>query len=233
MTDYSLLPDNKSPLERGLELAFTTLLYDIKNPYPSLLDAKKTPEKVLPYIANDKGVIGWGSYDTDDDRRNICSLAWVVRRYAGTKYGIRSALSSMGFESEITSWHESNGSPYELAIRVFAESKPINQNVSKEIAEAISQSVSERDVTSITVALSSKAYEHAHSSSQCGYISESYPFSVSELSVDQPLHWSGSFFESSVSTVYPEEAVSLSDELHMCVSAAFSFGFISEVYPAE
>ncbi|MBF4270142.1 phage tail protein I, partial [Vibrio anguillarum] len=33
---YSLLPDNRSSLERGLEEAFSDLLYEVPSPYPIL-----------------------------------------------------------------------------------------------------------------------------------------------------------------------------------------------------
>ena len=56
---YSLLPDNRSPLERGLELAFTELLTSMVSPFPDLLNAHKTPTHMLPYLAQDRGVLEW------------------------------------------------------------------------------------------------------------------------------------------------------------------------------
>ena len=51
----SLLPDNSSAIERGLEAAFADLLEAIAPPFPELLDPQRTPGQALTYLAADRG----------------------------------------------------------------------------------------------------------------------------------------------------------------------------------
>ena len=151
---YSLLPDNRSLLEKGLENAFSDLLYDIPSHYPALLDANKTPVSMLPYLAQERSVVGWNSDDTEQVKRQIITSAWEVRRLSGTRAGIRLSLQALDFESTITPWYQSDfeHSPYTLSVEAFhKDNHTISEADARRIISQITETKSCRDAISLSL----------------------------------------------------------------------------------
>lgn len=151
---YSVLPDNRSALERGLELALSEELYAVPQPYPQLLDARYTQPNMLPYLAAERQLPVWDSADADHIKRNLTGNAWQVRRLSGTRAGLKMALESLDFLSEITPWYKQvpQAAPYNLAVLAWEKgNKPVNvANVHKLMAY-IADSKSERDVIELSL----------------------------------------------------------------------------------
>lgn len=145
---YSVLPDNQSGLERALEISLSAQVYGIDNPYPQLLDARNTSNAVVPYLAAERQLPVWDVSDADHVKRSLAGNAWQVRRLSGTRAGLKLALDSFDFMSELKAWHQQDpvGEPYSLEIIAWEKgNKPINvDNVHKLIAY-IDDTKSERD----------------------------------------------------------------------------------------
>ncbi|MFR9656404.1 MAG: phage tail protein I [Rikenellaceae bacterium] len=148
MSEYSLLPDNRSPLERGLELAFTQLLYESENPYPALLNPRQTKKPMLPYLAQDRGVPEWDSAAPESEQRQTVANAWPVRRLAGTRKGLMLAMDSLEYDAEVTPWYQMapRGQPYHFELVAWKrQNAPINQDVVHRMIAHIEDAKSERD----------------------------------------------------------------------------------------
>ncbi|MDW2121614.1 phage tail protein I [Vibrio sp. 2026] len=145
---YSVLPDNRSALERALELSLSQQLYSVDNPYPNLLDAWHTPIEVVPYLAAERQLPVWDTSDPDHIKRNLAGNAWQVRRLSGTRAGLQMALESFDFLSEIKPWYqqEPQGQPYSLEIVAWEKgNKPVNVANVKKLLAYIEDTQSERD----------------------------------------------------------------------------------------
>jgi len=145
---YSVLPDNKSSLERGLELSLSQQLYAVSNPYPQLLDAQNTSIDVVPYIAAERQLPVWDTLGPEHIKRNLAGNAWKIRRLSGTRAGLNMALESFDFMSEITPWHQQvpQGEPYSLDIVAWEKgNKPVNVENAIKLLAYIEDTKSERD----------------------------------------------------------------------------------------
>lgn len=145
---YSVLPDNKSSLERALELSLSQQIYAVSNPYPQLLDAQNTSIDVVPYIAAERQLPVWDTLDPEHVKRNLAGNAWKIRRLSGTRAGLHMALESFDFMSEIKPWHQQTpmGEPYSLEIVAWEKgNKPVNVDNAIKLLAYIEDTKSERD----------------------------------------------------------------------------------------
>jgi phage tail P2-like protein len=154
LNDFSVLPDNRSKLERGLELSFAQHVYGIIPPFPNLLDGNKTPVESLPYLALDRQVSEWREDYTEDIKRQLTDSSWRVKRLSGTVEGIRLALNTLNFDAIITPWHQQTpqGQPYNLDVVAFSQN---NQSVDPQdalrIESYLNEVKSERDVINLAL----------------------------------------------------------------------------------
>ncbi|MCF4980753.1 phage tail protein I [Pseudomonas gessardii] len=112
----TMLPANSSPLERGLDLAFAKLLDRIEPPFPQLMNPQDTPVSFLPYLAADRGVLGWSSAASEASKRATVQASWSTKQLAGTEKGMALALKATGFSPKFVPWYEAGAAPYTLVI---------------------------------------------------------------------------------------------------------------------
>lgn len=91
-----LLPDNRTPLERGLADAGSVrgLEPDIIR---TLWNADTCPPEFLPYLAWSLSVDFWELAQTDDERRDLIRGAIQWHRKRGTPWAIKQALAAFGY----------------------------------------------------------------------------------------------------------------------------------------
>ncbi|MCH9691001.1 MAG: phage tail protein I [Gammaproteobacteria bacterium] len=160
MSEYSVLPDNRSRLESALELAFTDLLYASENPYPTLLDPARVKKNALPYLAQDRGVSEWNAAAPESEQRQTVTNAWKIRRLAGTRKGLILAMDSLEYDAEVTAWYEMEpkGLPYHFELVAW---KRRNAGVSKDMVRRMLAHVegakSERDTYELILAVAVRA----------------------------------------------------------------------------
>lgn len=159
MTDKksgSVLPDNSSPFERGLERGFNTLLYDLNNPFPGLLNPQDSPIHMLSYLAQDRGVMEWDATAPESEHRQTVTNALRTHQLAGTKRGIELALDSLEYDAEIKPWYQMTprGDPYTFNVIAWKrDNAPVNQDVVSRMLDNINAAKAERDVFELSLAL--------------------------------------------------------------------------------
>ena len=151
---YSVLPDNKSALERSLELSLSQQLYAVPHHYPQLLDASKTRIDVVPYLAAERQLPVWDATDSEQVKRNLAGNGWKIRKLSGTKAGLKLALNSFEFESTVTPWHQMEpiGIPYQIEIVAWEKgNKPVDVANVKKLLAYIEETQSERDQVELSL----------------------------------------------------------------------------------
>jgi len=151
---FSVLPDNRSALERALELSLSNRVYGVENPYPALLDADNTSLGVVPYLASERQLPIWDASDSEEVKRKLAGNAWKVRRLSGTSAGLSLALDSLGFLSEIVPWHKQSprGVPYSLEVIAWEQgNKPVDVDNVFKLMAYIEEAQSERDQVELSL----------------------------------------------------------------------------------
>jgi phage tail P2-like protein len=154
LNDFSVLPDNRSKLERGLELSFARHVYGIIPPFPNLLDGNETPLEALPFLALDRQVSEWREDYTEDVQRQLTDSSWRVKRLSGTVEGIRLALNTLNFDGVITPWYEQTpqGQPYHLEVIAFSQNnESVDPEDARRIESYLNEVKSERDVIDLAL----------------------------------------------------------------------------------
>jgi len=175
---YSVLPDNRSPLERALELALSEALYSIDHSYPELLDAQKTRKEAIATLGIDRQVPVWDSTDAEQIKRNRAEHAWRNRQLSGTRAGFLKALDQMGFGSKITPWFTLSpvGSPYYFRIWVYATDRVLTPEINARIDQLLIEMKSERDTYELNLARESVATPRMAIAAEIGVTMTSVPF---------------------------------------------------------
>lgn len=153
-SNYSLLTDNASPLEKALEKSFSKLLNEIQPPVPQLRDPLKVPIKALPHLAAEKQVQEWSPDDVEEQKRLTVKNQCQVFQKAGTVSGIQLALEGLGGDVEVLKWHQYGGEPYSMKTRVWISSAPTVEMLSR-VGARIIETKSERDSFSLGVGVKS------------------------------------------------------------------------------
>lgn len=147
MSQYSLLPENASRLERAFERAFQGALDDIESPFPELLDPQRTPPEMLPYLAQDRGVGEWdGDAPTELLRRTVANV-WPIRRLAGTRRALVLAVDELDYAAEVVTWYDADAeitTPYHVDVIVEAFGT-VDEAVQQRIMRRLANAQSERD----------------------------------------------------------------------------------------
>lgn len=119
----SLLP----PVVAGNESlnALTTAVADLFSEQYSAINLDgiygridELPESLLDILAKDFKVDWWTQEMSLEDKRNTLKSSWFVHRKKGTKGAVKTALSSVYEDSDVTEWFEYNGQPYHFRILI-------------------------------------------------------------------------------------------------------------------
>ncbi|CAM3967126.1 phage tail protein I [Pseudoalteromonas byunsanensis] len=102
-----LLPSNASRLLEALTQLLTypdktQLLHDIWHP-------QKCPVQLLPWLAWSLSVDDWNDAWSEKNKRQVIADAFEVHRYKATPYALKKALDSLGIETDIQEWWQSEG----------------------------------------------------------------------------------------------------------------------------
>ncbi|OHU87836.1 MULTISPECIES: phage tail protein I [Pseudoalteromonas] len=102
-----LLPSSASQLLQALTQLLTypdktQLLHDIWHP-------QKCPAQLLPWLAWSLSVDDWNDAWSEKNKRQVIADAFEVHRYKATPYALKKALDSLGIETQIQEWWQSEG----------------------------------------------------------------------------------------------------------------------------
>lgn len=115
MDKPSLLPPNAAKLERDLE-QLSHRLDGVADPVGTLWDAQACPAHLLPYLAWGFSVEVWDTHWPEHNRRQALVNAVQVHRTKGTLGSVKRALATLGFETEIREWFDTESAPHSFQV---------------------------------------------------------------------------------------------------------------------
>lgn len=201
----SLLPDNSSAIERGLEAAFAELLESIAPPFPELLDPQRTPAKALPYLAADRGVREWNTNAPESEKRATVAAVWPTKRLAGTRRALELAVRSLGLEPEVIAWHKTDpaGLPYSLHV-VAVNRDALDANMQERLQTRLEEAKAERDVLTLEIVGESRGWAYIGAVTYDGDITTIYPYAAEDTEVSGPFYIGIGLDTIDTATVYPQ-----------------------------
>ncbi|MCV6588214.1 MAG: phage tail protein I [Marinobacterium sp.] len=146
MSTESLLPDNRTTLEKALEQTLSDHLLALDCPYPQLWDSYSVPEHMLPYLAHAKGVTDWGGEINTDAKRHTVANIWPVQRLAGTAKGVADAVAGLGLTAEFIPGYTWDGPAYSFRVDLIGGLRGVPV---ERVAQKIEVSKAERDGFSV------------------------------------------------------------------------------------
>ncbi|MBB1489382.1 phage tail protein I [Oceanospirillum sediminis] len=146
MSTESLLPDNRTTLEKALEQTLSDHLLALDCPYPQLWDPYSVPEHMLPYLAHAKGVTDWGGEINTDAKRHTVASIWPVQRLAGTAKGVADAVAGLGLTAEFIPGYSWGGPAYTFRVDLIGG---LNGLSADRVQHRIEAAKAERDGYSI------------------------------------------------------------------------------------
>lgn len=200
----SLLPPSASPLETALDIGFGKLLEGIAPPFPALMDAAATPAAFLAYLAADRGVSEWDPAAPEAEKRLTVSLAWSVKRQAGTRAALRNAVLGLQLVPEITAWHEQapKGTPYTFHVRAYADA-PYSPAIDARLDARLADAKSERDTLTVEIGLRAIGEHSIAAATVCGETTTIYPLVLEGLKVSTAFYLAATTYAVETLTAYP------------------------------
>ena len=166
---HSLLPDNRTLLERALEQTISQSLLNLDSVYPHLWDPYKTPDHLLAYLAHAKGVPDWGE-DTQQAKQETVANIWPVQRQAGTRKAVKQAVDALGVDASVSRGAE----PFHLKVDLWREDVgTLEADILARARRRIGYVKSERDVIDLTLNASSDVTLYVGMSSGAACIASS------------------------------------------------------------
>ncbi len=133
----SLLPPSRTRLERDVEQT-TARIERATAPFQHLWNAWECPLHLLPWLAWALGVDEWSNSWPENRKRQVVATALQVRRRAGTRGAVRTAVEALDIEGiEYSEWYQYDGEPYSYRISATLEERGMSQEEYEQLVRVI------------------------------------------------------------------------------------------------
>ncbi|QXH45765.1 phage tail protein I [Pseudomonas xanthosomatis] len=132
----SLLPLNRTPLERALEVAADE---DLKAGLRTLYNPDTCPAHLLYQLAWAWSVDRWDDNWSEAIKRSVIRSAFYVHAHKGTLGALRRVVEPFGYLIEVREWWQLDplGVPGTFALKVGVENAGIDENTYQELSRLI------------------------------------------------------------------------------------------------
>ncbi|MFB4390959.1 MULTISPECIES: phage tail protein I [unclassified Pseudomonas] len=179
----SLLPLNRTPLERALEVAADE---DLKVSLRGLYNPDTCPPHLLYQLAWAWSVDRWDDDWSDAIKRSVIRSAFFVHAHKGTLGALRRVVEPFGYLIEVIEWWQAApaGVPGTFALKVGVSGSGISEEIYNEMSALIDDArpVS-RHMTGLVISLESRGQLYLGCAIQDGDELEIYPLAPREVDV--------------------------------------------------
>lgn len=133
-----LLPNGSSELEKNAAIALQEALRN-PNVIADLINPKRCPEKLLPYLAWAFSVDKWDERWSEDIKRIAILNAFQIHKNKGTLSAIKRVVEPIGYLSEIKEWWQTTpqGTPGTFELTVEVSETGLNKDTYKELTRLV------------------------------------------------------------------------------------------------
>lgn len=177
----SVLPENSTPLERGLEQA-AALLLDIPTPIRSVWSPDDCPAELLPWLAWGLSLDSWSSDWPEEIKRARVRNAIPIARRKGTAESVRSVVESFGGQVAIREWWQKTprGEPFtfDLVLNLDRAGAPASAAFVDAVIAEVHRAKPERAHFTFTQGINAAA--------QIGLLAVARPLVFARINADAP-----------------------------------------------
>lgn len=135
----SLLPPSRTSLERAAEQTIARI-EKAEAPFQNLWNAWECPLHLLPWLAWALGVDEWLNSWPERRKRQVVATAIQVRRRAGTRGAVRTAVEALDIEGiEYSEWYQYDGEPFSYRISATLEERGMSQEEYEQLVRVINR----------------------------------------------------------------------------------------------
>ncbi|MFV3403360.1 MULTISPECIES: phage tail protein I [Pseudomonas] len=179
----SLLPFNRTPLERALEVAADE---DLKAGLRTLYNPDTCPAHLLYQLAWAWSVDRWDDSWSEAIKRSVIRSAFYVHAHKGTLGALRRVVEPFGYLIEVREWWQLDppGVPGTFALKVGVESAGIDESTFLELSRLIEDArpVS-RHLIGLDISLESLIPAYQALSVSDGEMLEVFPWEAADIDV--------------------------------------------------
>ncbi|MDH0645596.1 phage tail protein I [Pseudomonas sp. GD03858] len=180
---HSLLPLNRTPLERAIEVAADE---DLKTTLRTLYNPDTCPAHLLYQLAWAWSVDRWDDSWSEAIKRSVIRSAFFVHAHKGTTGALRRVVEPFGYLIEVQEWWQTEpaGVPGTFALKVGVTDTGISEQTYNELSSLIDDArpVS-RHMTGLAISLESRGALHFGCALQDGDELDVYPLAPSDVIV--------------------------------------------------
>ena len=180
---HSLLPLNRTPLERALEVAGDE---DLKVTLRRLYDPATCPAHLLYQLAWAWSVDRWDDSWSEAIKRSVIRSAFFVHAHKGTLGALRRVVEPFGYLIEVQEWWQAEpaGVPGTFALKVGVSDSGISEETYNELSALIDDArpVS-RHMTGLVISLESRGQLYLGCAIQDGDELDVYPPALRDIDV--------------------------------------------------
>lgn len=180
---HSILPLNRSPLERAIEVAGDEdLMVDLR----LLYNPDNCPSHLLYQLAWAWSVDRWDDSWSDTIKRSVIRSAFFVHAHKGTLGALRRVVEPFGYLIEVEEWWQAEPAavPGTFALKIGVSDAGINEQTYQQLSSLIDDArpVS-RHLTGLVISLESRGAFHVGCACQEGDELDIYPLAARDIDV--------------------------------------------------
>ncbi|MCG9678750.1 phage tail protein I [Vibrio sp. Isolate24] len=172
----SVQPSNRTIIEESLEYAWVKVLENLESPYPNLKNPLLCPDEFVSLLASERGVQDWQPGDTLEQQRSTTDKAFEIHSKAGTRYGLRTSIDALGFNSQVTK----GALAYSLDVSAEIEKGELSEKLQTRLSSRVNTYKSERDTVSLELARSAFVTPFIGVFAETGVLSDSAPYTFQD-----------------------------------------------------
>lgn len=179
----SLLPLNRTPLERALEVAADE---DLKVSLRGLYNPDTCPPHLLYQLAWAWSVDRWDDDWSDAIKRSVIRSAFFVHAHKGTLGALRRVVEPFGYLIEVIEWWQAApaGVPGTFALKVGVEDNGIDEQTYQELTRLIDDAKPvSRHLIGLDISLETRIPAYQAVALNDGDLLEVFPWEASDIDV--------------------------------------------------
>ncbi|MBK0060427.1 MULTISPECIES: phage tail protein I [Pseudomonas] len=180
---HSLLPLNRTPLERAIETAGDE---DLKVTLRQLYNPDTCPAHLLYQLAWAWSVDRWDDSWSDTVKRSVIRSAFFVHAHKGTLGALRRVVEPFGYLIEVQEWWQAQpaGVPGTFALKVGVEDSGIDEQTYQELTRLIEDAKPiSRHLIGLDISLETFIPAYQAVALNEGELLEVYPWEAADIEV--------------------------------------------------
>ena len=233
MSDSSLLPLNRSPLEQALaqlsegDLALADVLRRMHS-------VDSCPVELLPWLAIQRSVDRWDPEWSEAIKRQVIKSSYFVHSHKGTIGSLRRVIDPLGYRIHVKEWWETlpEGVPGTFAMDIEVLQVGITEETYTLVTSLISDTKPvSRHLSGLNLIGTVAGELRLATAIYDGHETEIYPYTPTEIESAGQIALGMAIYDGDITTLYPVEPAEFNTPILITIAAAIVTIDATTVFP--